>query len=97
MALGARHYKADARLLSKFQHAFQHATRINFLLQFQLHLSPLFLLLSLSFWAADPKGTMSYRTEGGNFRPSEVYGMVDLWFSATVLKNYAISSVLVIL
>ena len=24
-----------------------------------------------SFWAADPKGTMSYRTEGWIFRPSE--------------------------
>ena len=26
---------------------------------------------TLFLWAADPKGTMSYRTEGGNFRLSE--------------------------
>ena len=26
---------------------------------------------SSPFWAANPKGTMSYRAEGGNFRPSE--------------------------
>ena len=30
------------------------------------------LTVNVSFWAADPKGTMSYRTEGGiSVRPSE--------------------------
>ena len=36
--------------------------------------SPFYIFSSFTFspfWAADPKGTVSYRTEGGNFRPSE--------------------------
>ena len=39
-------------------------------LSFELELNPEDSQRSCTFWAADPKGTMSYRAEGGNFRPS---------------------------